>query len=704
MLILASAVQTSGQDSLAVSKIASLYDFWGSVNAIEVQGNFAYVTTEPPALWIINISNPASPFIYGKCHFYGEAGKLAIRNGYAYVCAGEDGINIIDVSPPSTPTLISNIGLDGYAVDVEIQDTLMTVITSGEASQPGLFLFNLTDPDAPAPAGQLTGFLGASAVEMINDLILIVDYASGLSIYQYISPGMNLLSETYLEGYPVDLAVSPGKAFIADFGQGIRAFDIQNPAAPWEAGCYQTTNPLFSLIAAGDTVYCCMGSTGIKVIDFTVPSAPVQIGGFNSPGSAYAAYKRYNKVYLADGGKGVEVLTILTPFALQLTGSVDNPGFLGNIEFMDNCAFLADGDFGLRIVDLSQPAAPAEIAVYPFAQAISDLHTAGGLVYLASADTLTILEASNPHNPFMVAHYVFPDYISRLEIWSQYLFAAAEDNIQILNVQNPAQPAFVSQISGLDNLSDIAMQGGLLLAVSMDNCLWAYDLSDIANPALLSQFAGNPSLLISDLEIKDNYAFACGYDEITVYDISDPASIAVMPSIAGFSGVLDLEIIGDHLYIAEYEKVSLFHYLNPTNYNRIGWYDSPGWAMSVTADGINVFLADGFEFGVYNAAAALSVGPKPWNEEIIPTVQLYYPYPNPFNSSTEITYQVNQPGVVDIKIFDLLGQEVSHLYHGFMPQGENRLQWHAENLASGIYFIHLQQNGSRCLQKAVLAK
>jgi len=703
-LLLALAMPASGQDSLAVSKIASLYDFWGSVEAVAVQGNFAYVTTVPAGLWILNVANPASPVVLSKCQFNGEAGKVALRSGYAYVTAGNDGVKVIDVNPAASPAIVNTLNIDGYVTDLEIQDSLMMVIVSGSAGQPGMYFFHLTDPESPAPAGQITGLLNAAGVEMQADYIYVADYLSGLSIYEYLSPGVNFIGSIELAGFPIDLAVSSDYAFIADFGTGIRAIDIQNPALPVEAGCYTTANSLFSLICAADTVYCCMGTDGIEVIDFSIPAAPELIAEYDSPGSATAAYKNVNKIYLADGGKGMKILSISALPALQLLGSIDRPGFLDNIEFMNDCAFITDGDLGIRIVNVDQPSSPVESSTYPASEVISDFLCEGGLLYFAAGDTLNILDVTNTQNPLLMSQTVLDGYTSCVELWSHYLFAAGDDFIIIINVQNPLQPVLVSQISGLTNLADIAVQDELLLAITIDNDLYAYDISIINDPTIISQTSGNSDLIVSSLKIKDNYALACGYWEIGVYDISDPSAMVELPNFGDFNGILDMEIAGDHLFVANYDRISLYNFINPNDNTLIGWYDNYGWAMSIAAEGNNVFLADGFEFGVYDAAEALIVDPAPWNEGIARTVQLAPLYPNPFNSSMEITYTVNRPGVGDIWIFDVQGREVRHLFHGSMPAGESRLNWNADNLTSGVYFIRLQQNGGSVVRKAALVK
>jgi hypothetical protein len=75
----------------------------------------------------------------------------------------------------------------------------------------------------------------------------------------------------------------------------------------------------------------------------------------------------------------------------------------------------------------------------------------------------------------------------------------------------------------------------------------------------------------------------------------------------------------------------------------------------------------------------------------VPQESALYPcFPNPFNSGTEIMYQV--PGACDVKleVFDLLGDEVATLVHEKKPAGSYTARFDASGLASGVYFSRLQ--------------
>ena len=79
-------------------------------------------------------------------------------------------------------------------------------------------------------------------------------------------------------------------------------------------------------------------------------------------------------------------------------------------------------------------------------------------------------------------------------------------------------------------------------------------------------------------------------------------------------------------------------------------------------------------------------------------------YPNPFNPSTTINYAVKGAGLVKIKVYDILGSEVSELVNEIKVAGYHSVEFNASNLPSGVYIYNLQVNGFFASQKMLLLK
>jgi hypothetical protein len=79
-------------------------------------------------------------------------------------------------------------------------------------------------------------------------------------------------------------------------------------------------------------------------------------------------------------------------------------------------------------------------------------------------------------------------------------------------------------------------------------------------------------------------------------------------------------------------------------------------------------------------------------------------YPNPFNTSTTISFDLDHPGMVRLKVFDITGREVSSLIEESMNAGTHAVTFDGSALASGIYFYSLQSGNQRQTNKMVLLK
>jgi hypothetical protein len=62
-------------------------------------------------------------------------------------------------------------------------------------------------------------------------------------------------------------------------------------------------------------------------------------------------------------------------------------------------------------------------------------------------------------------------------------------------------------------------------------------------------------------------------------------------------------------------------------------------------------------------------------------------YPNPFNPSTVIGFELAEDGIATLQVFDILGQEVATLARGFRPAGSYTATFDAGQLSSGVYFV-----------------
>ncbi|HEX2961051.1 MAG TPA: M20/M25/M40 family metallo-hydrolase [Ignavibacteriales bacterium] len=84
--------------------------------------------------------------------------------------------------------------------------------------------------------------------------------------------------------------------------------------------------------------------------------------------------------------------------------------------------------------------------------------------------------------------------------------------------------------------------------------------------------------------------------------------------------------------------------------------------------------------------------------------ELMQNYPNPFNPATTISYSIPKESFVELKVYDILGREVSTLVSSHMSRGEYKVQFNASSLPSGMYIYSIQAGEFRASKKLLLIK
>ena len=64
-------------------------------------------------------------------------------------------------------------------------------------------------------------------------------------------------------------------------------------------------------------------------------------------------------------------------------------------------------------------------------------------------------------------------------------------------------------------------------------------------------------------------------------------------------------------------------------------------------------------------------------------------YPNPFNPSTTIKYALPFESLVDITIYNMIGQKIKELNEGIREAGYHNVTWQPKGLSSGVYFYSI---------------
>lgn len=102
--------------------------------------------------------------------------------------------------------------------------------------------------------------------------------------------------------------------------------------------------------------------------------------------------------------------------------------------------------------------------------------------------------------------------------------------------------------------------------------------------------------------------------------------------------------------------------------------------------------------------ASMITGVKKTDGKVPATFALTQNYPNPFNPATQIEYTIPQSGLVTLKVYNLLGQEVATLLSEVQNAGNYKATFDGSKLASGVYFYRLDVGNFSATKKMILMK
>ncbi len=464
------------------------------------------------------------------------------------------------------------------------------------------------------------------------------------------------------------VTISGNYAYVADYEGGLRVVDIANPNAPFEVGSYDTPGLSWVVAVQGNYAYVA-DLYSLRVINIANPAVPFETGFFDMPGGdAYGVAVSGNYAYVANGSSGLRVVNITNPAAPFETGHYDITG-AGNVVVSGNYAYLAAGTQGLRIVNIANPSAPFEVGFYDTPGSAHRVVVSGHYAYIADYDQgLRVVNIANPSAPFEVGFCNTQDRARYVEVAGNCAYVG--DNLgglRLVNIFDPAHPVEIGYYVTPDRTIGIAVRGNIAYVASVSD-LGIYDCSaalDLIEPVELLSFSAVPG--DTQVQLRWQTASESGSDH---FEIERNGVIAQRISAAG-------DATG-HSYLWTDRNVSNGQ---PYHYKL--------WAVEVT--------------GERNLLSETDATPTQGTATIT-EYALHGNYPNPFNPATEIAFDLPEAGYVSLKVFDLMGREITLLIQGEMPAGKHMVSFDARDLPSGMYLCRMTANEFTSSTKMMLLR
>ncbi|UCH35434.1 MAG: hypothetical protein JSV65_03545, partial [Armatimonadota bacterium] len=362
---------------------------------IEIEGRYAYVATReelpqdaPQWLYVLDLADAACPGIVGACQTSeaaGSGGALAASWPYVYV-AGNEKVIAVDVLDASTPLVVGQWGFETGRVAA--QGGYAYVATHRYR----LVVIDASDPQQPSRLGSCIA--NGQSIEVSGDYVYLTArayYDTGLTVVDVSTPGEPVVVGRYVDpewNMWLGLAVAGRYVYVAR-ANSLWIMDVSDPSCPKLAGALAGLNWAEDVAVHGDNAYVARGRQGLSVVDVSDPTRPAEIGHWQTHGLAYGVAVSDSHAYVGDSNS-MYVLDIADPFNPVPVGSLalsepvwPDSNLVSDIAVSGAYAYVVTGGAGLRIVDVSDPTHPKEVAFWDTPGGALDVAVSDGRVYVA---------------------------------------------------------------------------------------------------------------------------------------------------------------------------------------------------------------------------------------------------------------------------------------------------------------------------------
>lgn len=237
--------------------VVSSFDAGSNAKGVAVSGTYAYVTNYS-GLKIIDVSDAAQPSVAGSLSLPGGAtSSVAVSGRYAYLGAA-GGLKVIDVSNPASPSVVGTAAMTCSALAVSGRYAYALGCSAFGQSAVGLQVIDLSNPASPSIVGFVSTGFSPDAVAVSGRYAYVTDwghspsYSGNLQVVDISNPaGPSVVGSvgTGSNSFPGPVAVSGRYAYVVNTSSNtLQVIDVSNPGSPLVAGSL-CTGPLPKAVA-----------------------------------------------------------------------------------------------------------------------------------------------------------------------------------------------------------------------------------------------------------------------------------------------------------------------------------------------------------------------------------------------------------------------------------------------------------------------
>lgn len=455
----------------------------------------------------------------------GTSPDLELYGDHVYLAQGAN-LHTVNVADPENPVEVGRIRFETRITSLSLDYPLLAVGTTENHVR----FVDLSDPTQPAmmAPSEFVGdpsLAGANALALAGDLLFVsftVETAGFFAIHDISDP----LHPVQLAMVPIpvnEFEIDGTRLFVATPTDGIKIYDISNPAAPAQIGSVLAGNEVFSVSADLDRAVA-IGRSGSNftfwVLFVADPSLAAVLGSFEFDDPVRRVAMRGSLACVAFDFEGIAVVDIVDPLDPRLVGRVRGPfeeGSSVDIELTDGRAFLSLEDSGgLLICNIDGPTTPTRVG--RFAMSPGDVfgmdHQDDILYFADSLAGVRLMDISDGANPVFLSTAT-----------PQVIFGngGGFDRDMVYTVPppdgppGPPRPVFIPTFA-----VDVDVVGPNAFTLALGDGLFNYSVADLLapNPLDFITFDGAPERLFAS---PTTVFVPDGPDGTFVIDVRDPS-------------------------------------------------------------------------------------------------------------------------------------------------------------------------------------
>lgn len=289
----------------------------GVAGGVAVSGKYVYLANQSDGLRIYEVSDPTNPVNIAHTNNPGPAEDVVVVGNYAYLANAGDGLRIYDVSNPTNPISVGEVSY-GLASGSAPLGLLVTNDSAYVAAGNAMQVFGVSNPAAPYFSNATTLNLSqVYGVGVWGTNVYVTDGSTGMYVYNLndlFTPVAHVTSGGTI-GYATWVTVAGDLALLANGGDGLRIYNVTNPAVPVNVGHAITGSFADWVVVVGNYAYIAQ-STGIQVYDISNPSQPILAGSGGTAAAAFALAVSGDYIYVASSKDGLRIFRMIPQLRL----------------------------------------------------------------------------------------------------------------------------------------------------------------------------------------------------------------------------------------------------------------------------------------------------------------------------------------------------------------------------------------------------